>query len=1580
MIKPNWGAFKAKFSENPQVNFEWFCYLLFCKEYNQPNGIVRFKNQSGMETNPIKVGDQHIAWEAKFYEDKLSTHKDEFIKKIKIAKQKNPELTQILFYTPIDWTESSKKTKRKTTEQENIENDAKSKNIEIIWKGASFFESEFVAINNEHIVKYFFTLNNSNFDFIQEQKNHTENILNDIQTSIAFNSQTIEINRDNELDKIKTAEQKILILSGAGGVGKTAIIKTLYEEIVNTAHLYVFKATEFELRNINDLFKSINVKEFIDFHKDEITKIIVIDSAEKLLDLKNTDPFKEFLSMLIKDNWKIIFTTRDNYLNDLNYQFSEIYNIVPLNINLQNLSREDLNIISDKYSFQLPQNEKLLDLIKNPFYLNEYLRFYIENEQLDYESFKTKLWDKTIRKSKPSREQAFLKIAFQRANEGQFFLHPDCESHILDDELTKDGILGYETSGYFITHDIYEEWALEKIIEIEFNRSINYNTFFEKIGQSLPIRRSFRNWLSEKLLLENEAVKKFIEESITDNKIEQYWKNEILVSVLLSDYSAFFFKHFKELLLKNKQELLKTISFWLRITCKEVDEDFFKQLGIRNVDLYTLKYILTKPKGEGWKSIIKFVFENLEAIGIENINFILPVISDWNNKYKTGEATKYSSLIALKYYQWTIEKDVFFSHDDLKDKIIQTILYGSFEIKNELKEVIEKILKNKWKFHREPYYDLSKTILTKLEGISVSQVHPELVLQLADLYWSHTPKKGIFYSQTVMGTEQYFDMEDDYLEYFPASSYQTPIYWLLQFAIKDTVAFILDFTNRTVEYYAKSDFAKPEVEEIEVSIGDNKTIKQYISKRLWCIYRGTQVAPHALESMHMALEKFFLEIGKKSKHENLEYWLLYLLKNSKSASISAVVASIVLAFPDKTFNVAKILFQTKEFFRYDTNRLILDHGQKSSLLSLKNFSISSKNDFHEDERLKACDDIHRKSTLENLCLNYQCFRNKDTEEQEAENRQKIIWKILDNYYANLPPESEQTESDETWRMYLARMDRRKMNPVAKTKDNCIEIDWNPEVDPKLKKKKESFLQEISEEMKYNSLNMWGRYKIKNDEQYKQYIKYEQNPKLALKEVKQIISKLKSIESPKVIRFNPTKDESFYFMNYSIPGDVCAVLIRDYYDKLSSKDIGFCKNIIYEVASSSFNNNYQYQASDGVDSAISVLPLLLEKFPKDGEIIKIILLITLFDHQPIGMNEPFSNYSLKAILNNLWKASFNDAQSILFGYLVLESKYEDLRKKLQEESYKNGIYGLNKTEFIESFLKENENVLQKVVSNVLLIKDLPDIEIIELASLKTAFQLIPLRTNDKDHKKITLKIISAFAKKLISDDRNNKVDYNLRHGFLEKLAYFTLSANKEDIEDYLKPFIDNFNNSEAIAELLKEFVLAEDYLDTYDNFWVVWNLFKEKVIEICSNGFNNWIRDKIVESYLFAQVTWKDTAIDWHTLKDRERKFFKEITEKIGNCSSTLYSISKLLNGIGSSYLNDGIFWISEMIKKNKNLYTDKLEVNTIYYMENIVRKYFYNNREQLKKTKKLKDDILVILDFLIIKDSVIGYILRESIL
>lgn len=109
------------------------------------------------------------------------------------------------------------------------------------------------------------------------------------------------------------------------------------------------------------------------------------------------------------------------YVKDLNNEFLDLYNMLPKNIHIDDLTLDELEQFRDDYDFILPKDFKLIELIRNPFYLNEYLRYYQENDEMDYQTFKERLWDKNIKKNKPAREQWFMKVARQRANSGQFF-------------------------------------------------------------------------------------------------------------------------------------------------------------------------------------------------------------------------------------------------------------------------------------------------------------------------------------------------------------------------------------------------------------------------------------------------------------------------------------------------------------------------------------------------------------------------------------------------------------------------------------------------------------------------------------------------------------------------------------------------------------------------------------------------------------------------------------------------------------------------------------------------------------------------------------------------------------------------------------------------------------------------------------------------------------------------------------------------------------------------------------------------------------------------------------------------------
>lgn len=1576
MIKPNWNIFKAKFNDNPQEYFEWFCYLLFCAEFDKPFGIFRYKNQSAIETCPITYGEEVIGWQAKFYETKLAENKTELLAMLTKAKRDYPELNKIILYTNQEWGQG----KAKGSVQKN--NDPKPKQeidkkavecgIELVWRTASYFESPLVTNTNQELSKHFFSEQKSIIDFLNKRRGLSENILYAIKTSISLPGAKVEIDRSQALELLqrKLEESSVVIVHGAGGVGKTALIKNLYKQEIKSRPIYVFKASEFGSSSGENLFEGFGVEGFVAAHTEEHIKTVIIDSAERLSEVDNLDSFKNLLTELIKNEWKIIFTTRDNYLSDLENDLLDCYEVLFEKISLKNLTTTELIKIAEDSDFGLPIDESILELIKNPFYLNEYLRF-SKGQKQNYVSFKSDLWTKIISKAKPAREQAFLSLAFQRANEGQFFITPN-QNPIVLEQLVADGILGYETAGYFITHDIYEEWALEKKIDTAFKRKRNNSDFLKEIGDSLPIRRSFRSWVSEQLLIGDQGIGRFCLDALQDGYIPLFWRDEIWVSILLSDNSNEFVCQLKNDFLRDDLSLLRRLTFLLRLACKEVNYGTLKNIGINRLEVLSTEYILTKPKGSGWCSIIQFVYANLDDINIENVGFLLPMLNEWNKNYSEGETTRLASLISLRYYQRIIEEKGYISREGNSSQLLQTIAQGGYSICNELKEIFNNILSNKWTIGGDPYFDLAKLVLTDIDALPIWKTMPTKVMELASLFWLESDKNtGRHYRE--MGWEKDFGLNDDFKEYFPASAFQTPVYFLLKIELKATLDFIIDFTNQSVELFYKSAKESSIIKEIDITLSNDLVVKQYICNRLWCAYRGTEVGPDVFYSIHMALERFFLEQGGGAEAKVLESYLLYLLENSRSTSITAVVASIVKAYPDKTFNVACILFKVKEFFIYDTNRFVFDQTHKSQLIALRdNFGGPAlRHSIHESERLGACDKKHHKLSLEQLAINYQLFRNSDVSESTFKERQDKIWAILDSFYEGLPEKALETDVDKTWRLFIARMDRRKMEIISEVKDDKIQLTLTPQLDPELKVYSDQAVQENTERFKHFSLQLWATYKKDRDERHTQYPQYNESPNLAIKEVKEILKKL-----------NSNSDNDFLLLNKDIPAKACSVLLSEHLEQLTPDDKNYCKKIIHDYCSSFLSPNYRYQVSDGTDFIYLLgLPAIFKAYPDDREALSVILFFTLLNESNVdSLGSQFSFFAIHC-MHKLWQDFPSEMESILAGYLQLKPHFDELLHFNLAKNHSNGVYTLDKSSLFEGFFSQYEDKLILLSKGVLNLSDTEFDKIVDVGTLGTVFSILPTPALNSEQKNLAICIIKLFAKKLLVNSRNSELDYTLRNSFLEKLSYLLLSSSSDDAKNYLSPFLDEFNASESIAELFKQIISAEDRLGTHDKFWYIWELFFDKVLATCLNHKRqNFYNDKIIKSYLFATQYWKKECKSWRSFEVTDKPFFKKITSDAGHSPSVLYCMALLLDGIAHHYLDDGVSWISAQLQHNENLWEIELEQNTVYHLERIVRVFSFKEREKIRRTNQLKQELLVILNFLVEQGSVTGYMVRERIL
>lgn len=161
MQEINWNNFKAKFNGKEQKSFENLCYILFCREFGQKKGIFRYKNQVGIETEPIKFDDKLVGFQSRFYETNIRDNKEDIKDSIIKAKNKNPELNKIIFYINREFSESSKKSEKEPAYKIEIENFAKSKGVEIEWRVPSHFEIQLAIDKNRSLAQHFFSLDKS---------------------------------------------------------------------------------------------------------------------------------------------------------------------------------------------------------------------------------------------------------------------------------------------------------------------------------------------------------------------------------------------------------------------------------------------------------------------------------------------------------------------------------------------------------------------------------------------------------------------------------------------------------------------------------------------------------------------------------------------------------------------------------------------------------------------------------------------------------------------------------------------------------------------------------------------------------------------------------------------------------------------------------------------------------------------------------------------------------------------------------------------------------------------------------------------------------------------------------------------------------------------------------------------------------------------------------------------------------------------------------------------------------------------------------------------------------------------------
>lgn len=1572
-VDVNWDVFNYNFRDNPRLKFEQLSYLLFCFEFNQPYGIFRYFNQPYIETVIIREGDDHIGFQAKYYDATvlLSAKKRELQDAIEGAKRTYSDINRIIFYINKEFAPSSTKDQEKPAYLVEIEECGASNGIKVEWRVKSNFEIMLFHPGMEAVRDFCFNPNKGINGYLSQINLHSKTIFQSINSDIPVKDTTIKITHpDLNLSPFYKSDIAYLIIHGESGTGKSGLMKDSFQ-LETDFPVFIFRATDFDVSSISEFsrkFGEYTFEEFLSVFDNEPQKLFIIDSAEKVFAMNYQDTFSTINNLLLQHGWKILITIRTAYKHNFinlvlrgpDYQEHEI----------KKLTAKQLNDLESTYEIQLPKDTKLRELICNLFYLKLYLKTAIEGSSLNdnVEIFVARIWHEFIRNGIARkndlhirRESKICDIALTNANTGISYYTPRFEDDLeAISALNESGIISFDESmnGYYITHDVYEELILKHIIQASFNRKLNADEFFVKIGNSLVVRKSFRLWLHDVLESKFAEVSEFIVDILNNAQVEYIWRDEVLIA-LMNEPDQQFLRTLDNVLSDNNYSLFFRAIFLLNTACRVVNLDFWKLvLTTKELESYNI-YRCTKPTGAGWVFLFQYTNNHKANITFDaiSITMLSETLNSWTSNNQEGVTTKNAGQVALYLYNLLKNGDYFYSRLD-KSKlsiIISVILNSAQEIFPELAPIFEQIILKRTTDHRELYHDLCWQLLGEpINSHSLCKVSSDLVISLAMCLWLQQDNKEIF-KHSISDVDRGFGLNPhvDH-EYYPSSALQTPTFSLLQASYEKALGFIIDFFDITTKHYYNSSLNNDygECSTFQVHLPDGRNIEQIVSSRLWQMYRGTSVAPNLLESILMALERWlYLWVPEVIEEEAVR--VCSKLLQSHSAAITAIVVSIITAYPNKLFEVACILLHSKEILSFDISRFVSEQGV--------NFcrGLTPINEKFDHERISSNALPFRKKKFEDIILEYQIQQGEMTVEQFKE-RRVILYENIDRSFADL------NSLDPNIRFAFYRMDLRKMKQTEEQFEHEGRIYSQLVSDlPDDLVIKQNHQEESSKEVyKHLELQLWcqARYESRKSDCEK-YTKYESNPHEALEASLEI--------------YNNNSGHTF-FLERSIPIYVSAVLLRDFPTTLNSKEISKCTYILIRHVYMAITKNREYQIGDGIDVAISMLPKLIMANSKTNTISfrnPSILLLTLLLER--GAQQ---KCAVKAFREEISIHNPDLSKCIIEAFVKLKPDYD------KEVLCHNGISPI-------VFFRKNRRRIRNLFVQQTEAKKLP-YENLSDHALQTLSMMF--HADNEFSIDIILTSGSLLWGKLFSDRHNtgnydDHRDYEHKNNYISWMAEYLLCSSPDVQYALIQRLASYVKESDNTNQLLCDIISCQDRLQKSESFWNLWCELFNIVEDLCSlkmesfkdmtHKFEYYGRgtDEIVTTFSLAFPWWAKNVKTWHTLKAENGLFFNKLAMHMGYHPCVLYSVARVLNTIGFEFLDQGINWLHTIIESNPHLELILLQVNTEYYIEEYMQRYILAHRNDIKRNPAMGKKVIGVLSFLVNRGSTCGFMLRENI-
>jgi hypothetical protein len=1427
---------------------------------------------------------------------------------------------------------------------------------------------------------------------LQALSDHSAIILDGIHSTIG---KDLHLGREPLVQRIIEQMEltQLVLVSGVAGSGKSGIAKDVVGILAADHFAFSFRAEEFASPHFDETLQRnqipANAAVLGALLAAQGRKVLLVESVERLLEASTRDAFTDLLTLVAKDrSWQLVLTCRDYSVDLVCTGLLEAQGVGYSVVTVPPLDDAELQQVEAEYpTLARPlANAALRGLLRNPYVLDKALQIaWSEDRPLPQSEreFRTRFWQEIIRVDHRAasgmprrREEAFVQVALRRARVLTLYapcgnLDPEVITSLRGDSLIVSSLKS--TVLVAPAHDVLEDWAILHWIE-EQHATLDGSVrkLSNVLGTQPAIRRTYRKWVGELVEWDAAAADSLFQAVMHEPGLPAQFRDDTLVSLLRSAASTAFLERHSAELFANDKQLLRRVIHLLRVAC--VTTPAWRETTAAHASLFHV------PEGLAWACVLRLVQGKLSSFTAGDCALLLGLIEDWSRGVSSHcpypEGAKSVAAIA----HWLLPNIDDYQSKDQRKRTLEVIAKIPKADRNRFADLLQGVRDDGKR--DQAAIEFRKIIFVGPAGMPAGRDMAKVVIVAARGYLLCREAD----LQQEWGGGGHLDLETLFgikpgrsHDYFPASACRGPFFPLLHDHPREGLALMIEVFNHSADWYAhprvQSDYVEPPFEMV-LTFADGSSRTQWCNDRLWLLYRGMSVGPYVLQSLLMALERWLLGFAEEHEEE-VDTVLLHILKQSDSAAVTSVVASVATAFPQASGETLLVLLRSPLCILLDRDRWARESQLPSQMRGLIP-QLDGRNKIYKEERKEADDRPHRRCDLEMAVANLQLGPLAPR-----------VHEILDQHRADMPAVEEQEEEDRLWRLALHRMDLRQYTisteqaqlPVAKETDRPAN-DSYPSVRLKLNAP-EADVKEMVEQntVQFQDMNarlnllMWGMNTFKR-EAGATYDSGQWRQRLAQAQAARVSGGDKHEQGE------------------GGPGYVAAVCIRDRWEEMTQDERDWCVNLACSEVEREANRWNQLARVQRFDMAADrpcawVLPVLVGRCVPAAQQSRIRQVLVIALTHAI---DEVRWYAAWGVGENLWTID-RDLAVRCVSTLATESRL--LEQAIDEERARL----LGEREFAQ-FHSEGwlHRIAGKVASQVR--QQFHEADGISHDAIRTFDPSKWYGAQANGHimtileraptESIAITAFQRLANILVGwwdADRNhlaNADEQQDRHHEAESaltvlLERFLLRTPLAAATTILQPILDAVDrHPHEVHWLLRGFIEAEARQPNTPQFWSLWMLFADKVR--CAD----WLSEIDCEHVsgpemvyaIFLGASWKDEIRHWRSLEGYAGHVHS-LFEDLPPSSTVLDDYLRFLYHIGEQSLPGAFTRIAKRLQQGDPVQMLK-KGNTVFLLEALLQRHVYGRPLELKRNSDLRDAILLLLDLLVEQGSSAAFRMRDD--